>query len=151
MEAFFTWVRLTEFIVVHNFFLKKEKRELLSPTLHHQTCSQAPEPAGISQYTLIPSRYRCFSACTTAAGMDAWIARLSLCSCRRHPHSCPACHQDVIKAPPHRLWLLSLFFPLCSFTHRLSMKSSSFCSALFGTWEDRVETVLFGFLHHKMS
>lgn len=44
------------------------------------------------------------------------IARLSLSSCRRHSHSCPACQQDAIKAPPHLLWLLSssVFSLVCS-------------------------------------
>lgn len=38
------------------------------------------------------------------------IARFSLCCCSRHSHSCPACHQDAIKAPPHRL-LTARSFP----------------------------------------
>lgn len=36
---------------------------------------------------------------------------LFLCSCRSHAYSHPACHQDVIKAPPSLLQLVILFLP----------------------------------------
>lgn len=112
-----------------------------------------PEPAGIRQSTLIPSwsrKWSCFSVTTAwwhggeqnrqlvSSTVHDLIAHLSLYSCRRHSHSCPACQQDAIKAPPRLLWQRSLFFPLRSCTRRSSVKSSSFWPSLFRTRESGV-------------
>lgn len=67
------------------------------------------------------------------------IARLSCCSCERHPHSHPACHRDAIKAPPRLLGLLRPFLPPAFPFHAAQpLKSSSSCSFLFRTQESGV-------------